>query len=328
MPASNISLTHDKVYYTAVELAFRELSGQRGSYLFPLFPKVAVDGNMDCINSVDTQGASWMEAPAEPVVYNTTEFGKRYLKPNVFSAALLLDQYETARTRLDPSQVASMLWNKVGIFLDDIILYGKNGVNGFAGNALAQLKNDDPIGFTVPLPTSRIIPYNDVRYGYSTNIADPNDTIKYGLSSAKINNAFITIQEALKYEPRNLICVASSRANGSSRADERLGNVLWNDQKALATGMNLPYSGVRAFVTSECVKKGVESVVGDGTKVEYSYVVDPEQVAIGYLGRVPEMQIQFDQLPQRHHALQILVSGAYDCVRMSEDAVVAIEIRI
>ncbi|MDR2267923.1 MAG: hypothetical protein LBD81_00540 [Holosporaceae bacterium] len=321
-----VNLQYNDVYYNSVAQAFTTLMGQRGSYLLPMFMKYPVMGNMEEVKSIDADGARWREAPAEPVVHSKLTHGKRFLKPNGFYISVLLDELESARTLYDPAQIASLLWDKIGIFIDQVILYGKDGTNGFAGNSLAIINKEDAIGHIVPLPDSQFVFFDNTNYGVSNEIADPDNILKYGLSAAKLMKGMNILRK--NFASPNIICIANDDALTSLRADPRYANLQWNIQPAMASGVNTPYTGITQFFGSEQVSRNVPSKKDPTVLVDHAYLVDIEKVYIGYNVMKPnEIDMRFDPIPERHHALQIKVDCMYDCVRLQEEAVVCIEVK-
>jgi hypothetical protein len=321
-----INLNTQDVYYREVSLVMETLMGQKGSHLLPYFMKYPINGASEEIIQMDVDSPRWMEASGAPIVYSGKKYGKRFLNLNKFYIAESLGEFETFKTRTNPAQVASLLWDKVGIFIDDIILHGKDGVNGIVGNALAKSNAVDPIGNTIALPDSQYLFYDNTSWGYSTEIQEANDYIKYGLSTSKLLSARSKLMTA--GASSNLGVIGCSNSYTSLMADTRYSNLLWNVQPAAVTGQMTPFNGLQFLPPSERVTKRVPSKKNPDITVDHVYVVDLEKIYIGVPANGSELNMNFDQRPDlQDRPLTININGVYDCTRMQEEAVIVIEVK-
>jgi hypothetical protein len=320
-----INTSIDAAYMKVVSDAFWLKAGQRGSYLLPFMNPVGVVGDSLDIRNTDIGNPTWMNSGTEPTNYTNQTYGCRTLMSHYFSEALIRGMPEVQKVAtLDPSILVNLMWDKCGAFLDTTILYGKDGIGGLAGKArVKNLETDAGDYDYVDLPKSQYIFYDDVEYGVSNDI-DNYDSIKYGLSTSKIIKAVEKCRE--KFQSSNLLCIANTHAQTSLIADPRAANLQWNVIPTMAINGIVSYGGVQNFVISEKVKKGIKTVKddGDNTIVDHAYVVALDQVLLG-VGTPIDFTIS--NSIDHSNAQVIFMWGAYDCLRMDENAVVCIEIK-
>lgn len=327
-----VNLEHGNVAYNTVARIFDTLmEKQRGSRLLGLFGSqiTPVEGASDEIRQFSIEGSGYFDrAPGESFKTNNIVFGKRYLKTKEIYYRVELGSLQLTQSGLDEGQVANELLMKYMAEVDNHILNGFNGVNGIIGASRAATLNADgaEVETTIVLPRSQYIAYDEVRFGYSNTINDPDDTLKYGLTPNKLAVA----SSRLRHRGANsdaILCIASSIDMPSNQFNPLMNNVLTNVQPAAASGISNPFGGIRIFVESPYVKMGVPSVKGDGTLVNQALVLDSTKVKVGItMGRLypTEVNLTFETL-QTNHDLAITVKGIYDCNRLQEEAIFVIE---
>ncbi len=172
---------------------------------------------------------------------------------------------------------------------------------------------------------TQTIAWNDCTLGGNTD--DNTAYIKAGLSTSKLVKAYQKLQS--KYNNGPVICVCSSYAAATARADYRAASSEFNDIHALMAGVNNPYAGIAAFVISEQVDGG-KSKVGEngqynasGINVEYAYVFSMNQIKLGV--SMP-LTLKNGLNAERYLQNVLIYEGMYDCTRMFEESVVRIEI--
>jgi hypothetical protein len=318
-----IGTTIDKAYYEVVNAIFWKKLGQRGSYLLPFVPQVGIIGSSEEIRSTEVGEPTWLETPTQPTKYTNQTYTNRKLEPKDFSLAIIRGQPEVRKVAtLDPAILVDMMWDKCGAFLDRLILYGKEGRGGIGGTALVA--SDSETGYdAIALPDSQYIMYNDTDYGVTTDLRENTDEkITYGLSTAKLLKGVEKLRE--NYASDNIICISNVHAKTSLIADPRAANLQWNVMPTMAVNGIVSYAGVQNFIASEQVKKNIPSKVGDETIVDYAYLFAQDQIQLGVgaqLDFVIENSIDYSM------AQVIYMYGAYDCIRMDENAVVCIEVK-
>jgi hypothetical protein len=321
-----INLSTDNVKYQSVGAAFEALYMKEGSMLLPLFRAIPVVGDMQTIRLTDTVGGVHERmGPHEQVQYDGQVYGKRLLKPKHKYKAMLKDPIQMAELLEDPALCARLIWNDLSQAIDEVILYGNNGVNGLAGNALSFDNDNDAVGHTVALPEKQYIAYDNMALSsFETTVSDPGNFLKYGLSTSKLIQASRMLRQAQAFTS---VCICSNYAASTLVANPQYGNLQFNYQPAMATAQTTPFGGIQRFVTTDHVKSGVPSIRGDGALVEHAYVVDLLSIIRGFKAAFPDdISLSFDVLPQQFHNIQILAETNVDCVRMKEDAVVVIEV--
>jgi hypothetical protein len=156
--------------------------------------------------------------------------------------------------------------------------------------------------------------------------------VKAGLNSSKIAKAVMKLRA--KFNSGPLVCIGSEYAMMTLRADPKCSNSLFSPQHTLADGFVSAWGGVDAFIACELVDTGKSYVNEDasitnsanppGFDVEYAYVYAVDKIKLG-VGA--PLFLKNGLNAERYLNNVLIYQGAYDCVRMFEEAVVRIEIR-
>jgi hypothetical protein len=312
-------------YAHQVEYMVRQLIAEDGANLYSLVDKTVVQGETLSIPFNEISDIQWKEGRMAAMPAGQIAYSRRILQPREFGAYYQLYNYDLLRQAVpDTVSIARQVALKANVFLDEIVLYGKQGMGGLAGLATQQSNSADLRYDYIQLPVSQYVPYNDVSLGHSTEI-DNDDNILYGLNASKIEMAGIKLRENKVYGP--LYCVASAWALGTARADPRLAKLDWNVQPSMATGVNSAYDQISLFRPCESVKKGVPSVIDANMMVQHAYVFSPYHVLMGVLA-AGDINISFKpgDFGTQFNPL-IWISGNYDCLRLQEKGVVCIEVK-
>jgi hypothetical protein len=318
-----INTSVDAAYMKVVSDAFWMKAGQRGSFLLPFMNPITVVGDSMEIRDTDIGDPDWLNSSTQPTRYTNETFGCRAIMPHFFDAALIRGMPEVQKVAtLDPALLVNKMWDKCGVFLDAIILYGKNGVGGIAGTSRVKNMPTDTADYSyVALPESQYIAWDDVDYGMSNDI-DNADAIKYGLSTSKILKAVEKLRE--EYMGSDLVCISNTHGQTSLIADPRAANLQWNVMPTMAVNGIVSYGGVNNYVVSEKVRRGVPSIKNDGTMVDHAYVYARDKVLLGVGSPI---NFTITNSIDHSNAQVIYMWGAYDCLRMEEKSVVCIEIK-
>lgn len=334
------------------DFAFYPYLVQQGSQLLPLIPQVPITGEMQYIREFDVGDAYYVEDHSSITKYINVDYDKRRLKPRAFECPIALDPYTmTKQGTPDPQGLAAQAANKCGKILDEIILDGiegpvytaadKNNKKTLSGAKEAMSAAGGTVQGAAAIAaydTTQTIAWNDCTLGGNDNTGDNGYYIKAGLSASKVAKAVQKLLE--KYNTGPFVCLGSSYALSTARADKRIASSDFNDVKALMAGVNTPYGGVAAWSTSELVKKDAHSAMNAvtssnnehaelvtnlniGPVVEYAYVFDVSKLRMGV--SMP-MHLDSGLNFERGGQQTLIYRGMYDCIRMFEESVVRIEI--
>ncbi len=299
---------------------------QQGSKLIQAVGHEQMDDNTKyirpiCIEAVDVTDIRGI-TEYTPVMHD-----RRLLKSHGFVYPISLNEFDMAMRggAPNPYQLAMQTSSCCGEKIDEIIIQGMSGPIQTESTGVKTLSgaNEVTSGVTkeklvANYDKTQTIAWNDCTGGGNSN--QDSIYVKGGLNTSKIYKAVQKLQSKQNYGP--IICVCSSQAALTLRADHLATSSNFNDIHAFMAGAKNSYCGVSAFVTSEFVGKGKSKArnfdgtysTDDGADVEYAYVYCMNQIQLGVA-----MPLHLDKKTMEY-------KGMYGCIRMFEESVVRIEI--
>lgn len=324
----------DSSFLETVDTLFHPYLAQQGSHLMHAVTQVPVTGATFDIRQQDVGPARFRNGQGEQTQFTTLTFDRRRLTPRAFDCSIMLDDIDMVKQGTpDPGLIAQQAGNSCGQLLDQIIIQGIGG----ASYSVADSKNKYLTGaenITAGANKEVLIDNYDKTNTISWNdctlspTSDNSNGTNAGLSVSKVSKAIRKLRE--KHADATLFLVGSEFALSTLRADLKMSNLQYNIQPAMVTQQIGQYAGISEFIPSEFVGTGKSCVkLADGTygknatDVEYAYVFGAEYINLGC--SVP-LHLESGKDVTRYNADILFYKGAYDCVRLFEDAVVRIEI--
>lgn len=310
---------------------------QQGSKLIQAVTQEPMTGGgVKYIRQNDVGKAFFVTDTGAITEYTPVMYDCRVLEARGFVCPVSLNDFDMVMQggAPNPSQLAMQTGNRCGELLDEIIIGGISGPVQTKANGIKTLSGADKVTaggtkekLVANYDKTQTIAWNDCTLGGNSN--QDSIHVKGGLNASKICKAVQKLQAKQNYGP--IICVCSSHAASTLRADHRVASSDFNDIHAFMAGATNSYGGVSAFVTSELVDGGKSKAknadgtydANDGAEVEYAYVFCMNQIRLGV---AMPLHLEMGQNAERYLSQVMLYKGMYGCIRMFEESVVRIEV--
>lgn len=309
---------------------------QQGSKLIQAVTQEPMNGGTKYIRQNDVGEAFDVTDIGGITEYTPVMYDRRLLKSRGFVCPISLNEFDMAMQggAPNPSQLAMQTGNRCGEKLDKIIIAGIGGPVTTEANGIKTLSGADKVtagatkeALVANYDKTQTIAWNDCTLGGNSN--QDSIHVKGGLNASKICKAVQKLQAKQNYGP--IICVCSSYAASTLRADHRVASSDFNDIHAFMAGATNSYGGVSAFVTSELLDGGKSKAknadgtynANGGADVEYAYVYCMNQIRLGVT--IP-LYLDMGKNIERYMSQVMMYKGMYGCIRMFEESVVRIEV--
>jgi hypothetical protein len=329
-------------WLTEFDAVFHAFLKYKGGTLIDGTLQEPVQGASKFIRQMDVGDAHFITTSGGITEYASQKFDRRRLQPRDFACPIILDDIDL-RMMGTPNidQYAEGAANSCGKLIDQIIIGGIGGpaysesaggevnLKNYSGAAVADVANVQPALYD----DTNYIAWADYTVGDNAN-GMASQSVKAGLSSSKIAKGVQKLRAKFAYG--QIVCIASEYAMMTLRADPKCSNFMFSPQRTLAEGFISQWGGVDAFIACQLtdggksyltstgtLTAGENNAAANGADVEYAYLYCIDQIKLG-IGA--PLYLKNGINAERYLNNVLIYQGAYDCVRMFEEAVVRIEI--